>query len=149
MIGIQFELENKYGSFLKNIFKNIHTQGYTWYLPYGEVLNSKGDFFFVEDQYDNLTFKNLIKKEYYIIHLNLLGYEKGKDDIVIKSYGDFMNSSCELLISIVDTTFVRIFCKKNNFLEIIADNAKKNNFKNINFIYPIGDYKKFFEESLF
>lgn len=148
MIGIQFEITNEYGSPLEKILCNIHTEKYKWLMPCEEVFDAEGNFFFEEDLYNNLMFRELIKKRYYIVHLMLLGNQINKDFIHIDNYDDYISSSCEILISIIDSTKVRIFCKNETILKTIAENAKKNMYNHIGYIYQKGDYKNFFEESL-
>lgn len=132
----------------KKILCNIQTEKYKWFMPYEEVFDTEGNFFFEEDLYNNLMFRELIKKKYYIVHLMLLGYQINIDIIHINNYDDYISSSCEILISIIDSTEVRIFCKNETILKTIAENAKKNMYNHIGYIYQKGDYKNFFEESL-
>lgn len=68
MIGISFEIENEYNSFLSKILFNINTKKYNWYIPFEEVIDNDGNPFFSKDLYLNDYFKTKISKKYYIIH---------------------------------------------------------------------------------
>lgn len=77
MIGIRFEIENKYDTFLGKIFKDIDFENIFWRVVNQEVFGEKGKEFFTKEIYSVSDFKNLIdSKKYYPIFLTLQLYKK-------------------------------------------------------------------------
>lgn len=138
MIGISFEIPNKYGKFLNNILDNIELEKYLWNIYDSEVLNKEGKNIFYNNIYNN---KHIMKdnEDYYLIFANIQGCRKNSNRITIKSYQDFIKSNCEILIIIVDSIFVDFYAKDENILKIVKNNIKKYNFKNEKILKNIED----------
>lgn len=56
MIGLKFEIENKYDTFLGKIFKNIDFKNSFWKIVNEEVLIEKGKDFFEKRIYSDSEF---------------------------------------------------------------------------------------------
>jgi len=113
---IKFEIKNDFGNFLNNILENIDNKNYKWNVFDSEVFNNSGNEFFTKDFYSNKEFKELIKKECYLVFLYLnLFYN---DELVIE-------------LKIIDNIFVEIKCKLDEIVDSIEKNAINNSFENI------------------
>lgn len=140
MIGISFEMPNKYDVFLLKILKNVDFKDGIWKVVYDEVLNERGTNFFNKEIYLNAEFKELIKTTHYPIFLTLQLYNRSDRFSEIESYDDYFNSACKLLLIVVDNTFINVYSKDKAILKQIKSNAKENNFSNIK---PIENKKDF------
>lgn len=133
MLEIKFEIPNKYGRILNTVFENIDLSNKNIHLQYDDAFDKNNNYVFEEDNYTGKNFiKKICNKEYYIIHLNLCLYPfKEKEYSAIKNYNDFVNSSCELILFIVDCEYVQIFIKDRYVYDTLIKNVKNNLFKNI------------------
>ena len=61
-------------------------------------------------------------------------YYKNSDINDIKNYDQFLTSSCQLILFIVDNIFVEIYAKNQTILEKISKNAVNYDFSNIELI---------------
>lgn len=143
MIGIEFEIDNEYGIFLSKILSNINTANSKWYLSLEEAYDKEGDFF-QKEVYEDSYFREKIQKDHYIIHF--IGFCFSDGNITeINNYNDYLDSSCNIVISIIDSTIVKIYSKEASILKTIEENAKNNNFTNINYIYSKNNYQEYFK----
>lgn len=145
MIGIKFEIDNDYNSFLSKILLSINTKNYKWYMPLGEVIDQDENLFFSKSFYEDDYFRKKIRKRYYIIHLICHGFMDA-NVTEINNYDDYINSSCNIVISIIDSTIVNIYSKDAKLLKRIEKNAKENKFTNIKYIYKDNDYQEWFKK---
>lgn len=144
MIGIKFLIKNEYDIILNKIFHGIDCSNFRWKIEDEEVLGEHVEFFFDKTDYSNNEFQNMIQKKHYPIFLNLQMYYKNSDVNEINNYDQFLISSCQLIIFIVDNVFVEIYAKNQTILERILKNAVDFDFSNIEYINEILDtYKKF------
>ena len=144
MIGIKFQIENEYDIILSKIFYGIDCSDFRWKLECEEVFGEYGEFFCDKTDYINNDFQNMVQKKHYPVHLNLQMYYKNSDVNEINNYDQFLISSCQLIIFIVDNVFVEIYAKNQTILERILKNAVDFDFSNIEYINESLDtYKKF------
>lgn len=137
-------LKNEYDIILNKIFHDIDCSNFRWKIEDEEVLGEHVEFFFDKTDYSNNEFQNMIQKEHYPIFLNLQMYYKNSDVNDIKNYEQFLTSSCQLILFIVDNIFVEIYAKNQTILEKISKNAVDFDFSNIEYINESLDtYKKF------
>lgn len=134
MIGIKFIIKNEYDKILGKILNDIDCSNFSWKIENEEVLGEKGKAFFNKSYYDDAEFQKIIQKEHYPIHLNLQMFYKSKHLNDIKDYNQFLTSSCQLILFIVDNVFVEIYAKDETILEKISRNAVCYSFSNIEFI---------------
>jgi ribosomal protein S16 len=76
---------------------------------------------------------------YYIIFADLKAYPKGKMVSDIGTYEDFLNSDCQLVVLVVDCTYVTIYSKDKEMLEWLYYRAKVNKFENVQYITKEND----------
>ncbi len=129
MIGLKFNIENKYDIILKKIFENIDLNNYKWHITEDEILTVKGDNLFSNQEYENNDFQKIITKLHYPIFLTLELWPKTSNITEIKDYADFMQDKCELILFITDTSYVEIYSKQEKILEAILRNVKRYDIK--------------------
>lgn len=134
MIGLKFKIKNEYDTILNKLFHGINFSDYKWKIVDEEVLGMKGQEFFIKYEYDNNEFQAMIQKEHYPIFLNLQIFPRNSSIIDFKNYGQFLKSSCELVLFITDNIFVAIFVKDGELLEKIYKNVINYNYTNIEYI---------------
>ena len=144
MFGIKFLIKNEYDIILNKIFHDIDCSNFRWKLECEEVFGEHGEFFCDKTDYINNDFQNMVQKKHYTVHLNIQMYYKNSDVNEINNYDQFLISSCQLIIFIVDNVFVEIYAKNQTILEKISKNAVDFDFSNIEYINESLDtYKKF------
>ncbi len=133
MLGIEFKIPNVWGTVLNKILDDIKLDDLIFKINFEEVFAENNEFLFNKDIYTGLEFSELIKTEnYYPIFLNLKLYDKDTNyEENIENYDDFLNSNCKLILTIVDCEFVEVYSKNTDYLNIIKENAIKNNFLDI------------------
>ena len=74
MIGLEFEIENKFDNYLYKILKNISTDNYVWEIIDDDAFCEKNmGFLFEKDEYNNDDFFELIKNnKSYIIFCTII-----------------------------------------------------------------------------
>ncbi|ENQ3107278.1 DUF2691 family protein [Bacillus cereus] len=143
--GIRFEVPNEYGSLLGEVLKPIDITVFSWRIGDGEsymVENDQlGKGLFSEDRniIDGVELKNLLEgNEYYIIFADLQAYLKGEFSD-IDTYEEFIGSKCQLVLLVVDCSYVTIYCQNKKDLELLYDNARDCGFENVEYITDEND----------
>ena len=139
MIGINFRIENEYGSPLKKIFNQICINKYYWKIEFAETYNYTNeeldDNMFNKDILTGTEFENEVNIEiYYMIFLTALAFKNKEDIVQINNYNDFAKSKSELAFICSDNEYISIFCKDRSVLEQILNNCKNHNFENVEII---------------
>ena len=139
--GIQFKIPNKWGYMLKDILKNIDLADYDFEInDDNEIWMENNEQLFVEDIMDGEDFnKRISQNPYYIIFANIHIYKTGSKISKIKTYKEFLDSECEIIILIIDSMNVCIYAKDEEKLDKIELNVKKNEFENIEYITDEND----------
>ncbi|WP_108672572.1 DUF2691 family protein [Peribacillus acanthi] len=142
--GITFEIPNKPGIFLSDIFKPIEIDIFNWRIRNDETYLMKesqlGEPLFPENEMDGMLLQEVIEKDcYYVIFVELIAYPKGKQVIDIETYEDFINSECQLVLLIVDSSFTTIYCKNKEILDRLYNNAIKRGYDQVQYITDEND----------
>lgn len=144
--GISLEIPNEYGSILGDILKPFDTTSFNWYIGGEESYfvndGTLGEPLFPEGVHgmDGVIFKGIIENyEYYLIFANVKAYPKEKSVKDIKTYAEFINSDCQLVLLIVDSTYVTIYCKDKDLIESLYHNAKLIGYENVHFVTDEND----------
>lgn len=119
MIGIKFLIKNEYDISLNKNFMVQILPTLDGNLKMKKYSVNMENFFFDKTDYINNEFQNMIQKKHYPVHLNLQMYYKNSDVNQINNYDQFLISSCQLIIFIVDNVFVEIYAKNQTILEKI------------------------------
>ncbi|MOA55476.1 hypothetical protein D3C78_1792740 [compost metagenome] len=89
---------------------------------------------------DGVILKGILEnKEYYLIFANLKAYPKEKNVKDIKTYEEFLKSDCQLVLLVVDSAYVTVYCKDKVLLENLYHNAIINGYDNVQFITDEND----------
>lgn len=140
--GLSFRISQKIDVPLFNIFTGINIEDYYWFCvpDQEEVWNEKGCMpFFEKTTYTGKEFSDLIKQECYVIFLKLQAYPSKTNYYNIRSYNEFEESGCQLLLLIYDCEFVEIYCKNENDSKTIYNNAIDKKFDDLQFITDSND----------
>lgn len=142
--GISFKIPNTYGHFLTDMFSPVDITSYSWFVGGEESYSVKNGglnqpLFPEEAEMDGDTFCHLIHQdEHYLIFANLKAFSKGpvKD---IRTYETFLDSNCELVLLIVDSTFVDIYCKDQQLIESLYTHALSRSFEDVAYLTDAND----------
>jgi len=140
MRGISFEINNEYGKFLSDIFSNIIDP--SWYCSVGPGESYKiekgtlgSDLFPHSVSLNGPSFLEYIStNEYYLIFTDLKAFPNMEEVVEIKNYDDFLKSTCELALLIIDSCYVSIFSKDESITHKLFVRAKNFHYTNINYI---------------
>lgn len=145
--GISFEIPNEYGRFLGKILEPVDVAAFDWQIGSGESS------IVVDDRLDNELFsdeKNVIKgrrlknlldaNTYYIIFANLQAFPKN-EVARVETFEEFLESSCELVLLVVDCSYATIYCKNQETIESIHYNAITWGFENVEYIIAENDFR--------
>ncbi len=68
--------------------------------------------------------KRLFKDNiYYVIFADLKAYPKGEEVVDIETYEEFKESKCELVLLVADCTYVTVYAKDQEAIELMYENA--------------------------
>lgn len=124
------------------MLKCIDVKKYNWYniINQCEVWqNYNGGVSFEKEYYDGKRFLQNIMSEYYIIFLKLQAYFNNGKFSTIHTYKDFQESDCQLLLLIYDCEYVDIYSKDITDLNLLYENALKNNYTETGYITENND----------
>ncbi len=73
---------------------------------------------------EGLDLKRLFKDNiYYVIFADLKAYPKGEEVVDIETYEEFKESKCELVLLVADCTYVTVYAKDQEAIELMYENA--------------------------
>lgn len=135
MRGIKFKIPNLQGSFISEILNGISLEQYVWRISEDEVyLDMEKPLFFSEVLNGQDFRETICCPSYYIIFANLQAYPTSNDFNELKSYEDFLKSSCEIAILIADSIFVEVYAKDEKIVSKIRINAENCKYEEIDYI---------------
>jgi Protein of unknown function (DUF2691) len=143
--GISFEIPNEYGRFLGDILLPFDTSQYNWYVGGEESYlikdNNMENLFPGQIQcMDGKTLKDIIENnEYYLIFQDLKAYPKEKSFINISTYEEFLSSDCQLVLLVIDSSYITIYCKDKEILEELYLNARSQRYINLEYVTDKND----------
>ncbi|MGN7403539.1 DUF2691 family protein [Cytobacillus praedii] len=144
--GISFELPNKYGSFLGEIVKSIEMTELHWRVEDVESYLVEKDQLTDElfpKQLNGIAGLNLRdyleNHTYYLIFADLKAFPSGEILKNVETYEEFVNSTCQWVLLIVDSVYATIYCKEKEQIEWLYQNAESLGFKNIQYITDEND----------
>ncbi|KZZ85755.1 DUF2691 family protein [Bacillus sp. SJS] len=146
--GISFEIPNDYGKYLWDGLMSIDITEFDWTSGGEESYLVKGDELqepLFPDEVrgmDGFLLRELLEEnKYYLIFVNLQAFPKGESSLRVETYEEFVNSNCQLLLLVVDSIHVEIYCKDNIRLESLYQNAKLRCFNNLQYITDKNDIR--------
>ncbi|MER2155556.1 MAG: DUF2691 family protein [Solibacillus sp.] len=84
-------------------------------------------------------YKRISAKDYYVIFADLKAFKEKTHMQGIATYEDFLNSNCEIVLLIVDSSYVTIYVKNHHLTELIYRKAVQNGYENIAYITDDND----------
>ncbi|MGG0716193.1 DUF2691 family protein [Robertmurraya massiliosenegalensis] len=141
--GIRFEIPNQYGHFLGDVLKPIDMTEYQWKIGQGEsylIINDQLDKDLLKgDVIEGTELKKLIDyNRSYLIFVDLQAFPKGQIS-PIETYQEFKESPCELVLLVVDTSYVTIYCKNQEAIKLLYENALEHQFDKIEYVTDKND----------
>ena len=143
--GISFEIPNDYGRFLGDVLQPIEINAFHWKIGIGEsykIVNDKLDGMLFPDSQESISGTELKttleSNDYYVIFADLQAYPS-KEISSIETYEEFMESDCELVLLVVDCSYVTIYCKNQEAIISLQKNALNNGFTDIEYITDEND----------
>lgn len=143
MRGLHIELDVGYDDFINKLFHNIKWVNDEWYITESEIIDGK-----IKDNL-NLPYKSkgvqllhmLCNKEYLLVFLNLQIYPQDANRAEIKTYDDFVNSNCKLVLLISDVKYIDIYVKDARTLLQLKENAESLSPDNLVILTSENDYR--------
>ncbi|MCY7904706.1 DUF2691 family protein [Bacillus inaquosorum] len=90
------------------------------------------EFFKDNSVVEGAVFANHLKtNQYYTIFVELQAYPFGQAVDLVQTYEEFIDSDCELVLLLADSSYVSIYCKDRNVIEKLFINALKNDFEEV------------------
>lgn len=143
--GISFELPNDYGSFLKDILQPINVQAFEWHIDNVEAFASRNGSHMTDlfprnrEQLTGSELKKVIETEQaYVIFAELRAF-RGPVTSHPATYEEFAASDCQLVLLIVDTIYTTIYCKDQQMLHALYENAHSFGFRDLEYLNEQND----------
>lgn len=145
MRGISFEIQNKYGKQLADVLKEINISRWHWRIGGGEAYvienGTLGKSLF--DPITTLTGDELSKRisenEYYVIFTDLKAFKNVESVIEIDTYEAFLDSDCQFVLLLVDSSYVTIYSKDTTIISSLYNQALAANYENVEYITDEND----------
>jgi hypothetical protein len=140
--GIQFEIPNARGTYLHDILHNLNIWNYIWKVDplesYKSLTLSQSQLLFPSDKLilTSEELYNIISdgKNHYLIFVDLKAFLSEKAVQHIRSYEEYLESDCQFVLLIVDSSEVYIFAKKQEIIQHLFTIASANGYKNIEYL---------------
>jgi len=143
--GVSFYIPNEWGKYLCDVLKPvICTRQFYWEIYDDEAWEKKDGVeldLFSKRKYISDEFNRLISSGvYYIVSARLAAYDtfEGYSN-KFSTYEDFQKSCCQMLLFITDSTFIEIYSKNIQYINILYENAIEKNFLEIEYITDEND----------
>ena len=80
----------------------------------------------------------IASSKYYLVECDIKAYPPGAESTrtYIKTYDEFIDSDCQIILHYYDTLFIRLFCKDEKVAEAVLDNCKEFGFDNVEVLTP-------------
>ncbi|SET43329.1 Protein of unknown function [Natronincola peptidivorans] len=137
--GLRFSIPNGYGSIISEIFAPIDVTKYIWHIENDEIYlssdRSSNESLFSEGVIAGGVFDELIRKcEYYVVFGEFKAFPKESQVEEISIYDDFIRSNCSIILLIADCTYVDIYCKDQDLIDRLHENAVLKRYTDIEVI---------------
>ena len=120
MLGISFEIENKYDNYLCKILDGI-ISSFDNIMVNGEAFDKNGNSLFNKDIYTKDEFESIIKNgDYYIVFLSLTIYDKTSNMSYISNLSCYKKYKPKLYLSVCDSIFVSLYSFNDNIVSTIS-----------------------------
>jgi len=143
--GISFEIPNAFGKYLFEILNTINITEFFWRIGGGEAYYIESNqldtsLFPPVDVIDGTTlYSTISKKDYYLIFADLKGFTEETDVREIENYQEFLKSKCQLVLLVVDSSWVYIYSKDQDTIKQLYSNAVAAKYNNIDYLTDEND----------
>jgi hypothetical protein len=146
--GIQLEIPNEWGSHLGEVLAPFNISNFDWYVGGQEAYQDTGEGKF-EPLFQGEIYgmkgqdlSEILKSSvYYIIFANFKAYPQGESIEDVFTYEEFLNSQCQLVLLVIDSSYVTVYCKDNKMLDDLYLNAIRGGFENVEYITDENDFR--------
>lgn len=145
MRGLSFEIPNTYGKVLFDILSQTKIKDFVWKVGNGESYaienDTLGNPLFPIDTIlsGEQLFKRISAEDYYVIFADLKGFLREADVRGIATYEEFVESDCQVVLLIVDSSFVYFYSKDQAITKAIYSKAIAAGYKNVEYITDEND----------
>lgn len=142
--GLRFTIPNQYGQFLQAILSPIPLDRYQWKVVDEEsyiVKDGQLDCLLFSDStvIDGRQFAELLTQhEHYLIFVDIKAFQSHMFSEIV-TYEDFLHSTCEFALLVIDSQDVTIYCKDQKMLNSLYENASLHGFEEITYITSHND----------
>ncbi|MGE7613306.1 DUF2691 family protein [Paenibacillus sp. NPDC101420] len=146
--GVQFEIPNEWGSHLGEVLEPFNISQFDWYIGGEEAYQDTGEgkiepmfhgeIYGMKGQDLSETLKSRV---YYIIFANFKAYLKGEIIKDVLTYEEFLNSQCQLVLLLVDSLYVTIYCKDEKIINDLYLNGVRKGYENVEYITDENDFR--------
>ncbi len=139
--GIRFEIPNQYGSFLADILEMIPFDEYKWLIDDDEIhLVENGEmvgrFLFNNEERIMLgetLFTRASSSTYYMIFVTLKGFFPDDSVQTIRTYREFLESQCQIVLVVSDCSDVFLWCKDVQLIKYAYDYATLKGYEGVSY----------------
>ncbi|WP_337588343.1 DUF2691 family protein [Paenibacillus gorillae] len=68
-------------------------------------------------------------------------YPKGKRVVDVSTFDEFLKSDCHLVLLIVDSVYVTIYCKDKDQIESLYNNAVNKKYEKVEYVTEDNDFR--------
>lgn len=143
--GITFEIPNAYGKYLFDIISDLNLNRLAWRIGGGESYqienNALGKPLFPSTGLVNgeTLYENISQDDYYLVFVDLKAFPNLSDVKEIATYPEFIESDCQFVLLIVDSSYVIIYSKDQNIIHQLYSKAISAGYENIKYITEEND----------
>jgi len=141
--GISFEIPNNHGKFLREILSPIDIASFNWSIDGESYLVKNGELkepLLPDEVMDGSALAERVENNlYYSIFADLKAFPKDKKIKEIDTYDEFLKSNCQLVLLLVDCSFVTIYSKDSCSLELLYKHAKSLGFDGLEYVTEEND----------
>ena len=141
-MGVSFTIPNEYGKYLSELLEPIPVNEYQWLITNDEihiVENSKftNEFLFREE--DRIMAGERLhnaaqNNTYYLIFATLMAFSIDGIVKLIRTYKEFLESDCQIAISVYDCCYVMLWCKNTQLTLKLYNYAITKGWEDVEFI---------------
>lgn len=140
-MGVKFEIPNEYGNHLYDILKPLPVEYYQWLIDGDEIHLLKNNKFTDEPLFNDnriisgeKLYETSRNNNYYMIFLTLRAFLKDGDVKDIWKYKDFLESDCQIILSVYDCSYVMLWFKDIKLAVKMYEYADSKGYENVKYI---------------
>ncbi|MFU0825422.1 DUF2691 family protein [Clostridium sp.] len=143
-VGVRFEIPNEYGNYLSNILESLPVKCYQWLVDDDEIYLLKNnqftnEFLFNDDRIisGEKLYESSKNNTYYMIFVTLRAFSKDGTIKAVSKYKDFLESDCQIMLSVYDCSYVVFWCKDSQLVSNMYEYALSKGYEYVEYIEDI------------